>query len=144
MREQPRRLPNAGQMRSYTAGVVKTLTEQQRLPLDYSVASLHIVDFVVDRLRRGQPDRGQVAETLFGLGAYVGEVIVRRTNAEWVDLRDDEGRLFRQPVGIRMSTGRVWNPLGRVVNRFLVGPEESVHQFFLLVQAPDRRSPERQ
>ncbi|MCM2577923.1 hypothetical protein [Streptomyces meridianus] len=140
MHEQPRRLPKAGQMRSYTAGVVRTLTEQHRLPLDYSVASLHIVDFVVDGLRRDQPEKTQVAETLFGLGAYVGEVIVRRTHAEWVDLRDDEGRLFRQPVGIRMSTGRVWNPLGRVVNRFLVGPEESIHGFFLLVQAPERRS----
>lgn len=136
---QRKRLPRAQQMRSYTAGVVRALTEQHRLPLDYSEASLHIVDFVVDGLRRDQPDRTQVAEMLFGLGAYVGEVIVRRTAAEWIDLKDDEGRLFRQPVGIRMPSGQVWNPLGRVVNRFLVGPEESIHQFFLLVQAPQRR-----
>ena len=33
-------------------------TARNRLPLDYSVASLRVVDFIVDGLRKGEPDRG--------------------------------------------------------------------------------------
>jgi hypothetical protein len=30
-----------------------------------------------------------------------------------------------------MPDGRVWNPLGRVVNRFEVGPDASLQNFYL-------------
>jgi hypothetical protein len=72
-----------------------------------------------------------VAGTLFGLGAYVGEVLVRRAGAVWVDFDAGQRAYFGQPVGVRMPDGRVWNPLGRVVNRFEVGPQESVQMFYL-------------
>jgi hypothetical protein len=127
-------LPRAADMRVYVAGVVERLTLRSRLPLDYSVASLRLVDFMVDGLRRGRPEAGRVAGLLQGLGAYTGEVIVRRAGARWVDCGPEQRELFGQPVGIRMLDGRVWNPLGKVVNRFeRGGPEESVQRFYLLL-----------
>lgn len=134
-------LPGAAEMRVYAAGVVDRLTARSRLPLDYSVASLRIVDFMVDGVRRGRPEVGRVAGLLQGLGAYVGEVIVRRAGARWVDLDPEQRELFGQPVGIRMPDGRVWNPLGKVVNRFeLGGPEESVQRFYLLLHGRARKA----
>lgn len=125
-------------MRTYTSGFVARLTARNRLPLDYSVASLRLVDLVVDGLRRDQPRRARVAGTLLGLGAYTGEVIVRRAGGEWVDFDASQRELFRQAVGVRMPDGRVWNPLGKVVNRFEEGREESVERFYLLLHG---RSP---
>ncbi|MER5459188.1 hypothetical protein ABT010_00530 [Streptomyces sp. NPDC002668] len=133
-------LPGAADMRAYVAGVVDRLTERNRLPFDYSVASLRLVDFMVDGVRRGRPETGQVAGLLQGLGAYTGEVIVRRAGAHWADFGPEQRELFGQPVGVRMPDGRVWNPLGKVVNRFeLGGPEESVQRLYLMLHGRARR-----
>lgn len=133
-------LPSAAGMRAYVAEVVDRLTERNRLPLDYSVASLRLVDLIVDGARRGRAEAGQVGGLLQNLGAYTGEVIVRRAGARWVDFRPEQRELFSQPVGIRMPDGRLWNPLGKVVKRFELGsPEESVQRFYLLLHGRTRK-----
>lgn len=134
-------VPCAGEMRSYAAGFVARVTVRNRLPLDYSVASLRIVDFLIDGLRKGGAEHERARETLFGLGTYVGEVLVRRAGAEWVDFNADQRAYFGQPVGVRMPDGRVWNPLGKVRNRFeLGGPGESLQTFYLTLHGRARRA----
>lgn len=123
--------PDAAGMRPYVSEFIRRLTLRHRLPLDYSVASLRIVDRVVDGLRRPGADRARVDSVLLGLGAYVGEAFVRRAGARWVDLDQEQQQLFRQSVGVRMPDGRVWNPLGKVVNRFEHGSQESVQELYL-------------
>ncbi|MCF6525022.1 hypothetical protein [Streptomyces sp. JJ36] len=126
-------------MRGHAAEFAERLVARSGLPLDFSAGSLRVVDRIVDGLRRGgTTDRGRAAGTLFGLGAYVGEVLVRRCGAVWIDLDPGQRELFGQPVGVRMPDGRVWNPLGKVVNRFTLGPEESAHTFFLTLHGRAR------
>ncbi|MGX1883337.1 hypothetical protein [Streptomyces sp. NPDC055287] len=132
-------LPGASGMRGYAAGFVEQLAGRNRLPLDYSVGSLRLVDLVVDGLRRDAPERARVEAVLRGLGAYTGEVVVRRAGGQWVDFGAEQRELFRQPVGVRMPDGRVWNPLGKVVNRFEAGAEESVQRFYLLLHGRARK-----
>ncbi|CCK27915.1 hypothetical protein BN159_3536 [Streptomyces davaonensis JCM 4913] len=135
------RVPGASEMRAYTAAFVARVTARSRLPLDYSVASLRVVDFLIDGLRKGGADREQADRTLFGLGAYVGEVLVRRAGAQWVDYDEPQRAYFGQPVGVRMPDGRVWNPLGKVRNRFESGgPEESLQTFYLTLHGRTRRA----
>ncbi|MFR0352270.1 hypothetical protein [Streptomyces sediminimaris] len=134
------RRPRASEMRSYAASAVTRVTARNRLPLDYSERSLRIIDFLVDGLRKGGVDLERVRETLFGLGAYVGEVLVRRAGAVWVDFDADQRAYFGQPVGVRMPDGRVWNPLGKVRNRFEAGsPEDSLQTFWLTLHGRTRR-----
>ncbi|GHE67875.1 hypothetical protein GCM10014715_22040 [Streptomyces spiralis] len=133
-------VPDASGMRAYAAAFVARVTARNRLPLDYSVASLRLVDFLVDGLRKGGADGERARETLLGLGAYVGEVLVRRAGAVWLDLDTGQRACFGQPVGVRMPDGRVWNPLGKVRNRFeLGGPEESLQRFWLTLHGRVRR-----
>ncbi|MEU6842890.1 hypothetical protein ABZ930_13595 [Streptomyces sp. NPDC046716] len=120
----------AADMRRHATAFVARVASS-RVPLDHSVASLRVVDFLVDGLRKGTPDRERVDAVLFALGAYVGEVLVRRAGAVWVDLDAHQRAYFGQRVGVRMPDGRVWNPLGKVVNRYEVGPEESLRTFYL-------------
>ncbi|MFF3344425.1 hypothetical protein [Streptomyces sp. NPDC002779] len=132
---------HANAMRGLTAAFVAGVTARNRLPLDYSVASLRVVDFLIDGLRKGGADQERARETLFGLGAYVGEVLVRRAGAVWVDFDAHQRAYFGQPVGVRMPDGRVWNPLGKVHNRFDAGgPEESLHTFYLTLPGRVRRA----
>ncbi|MFB7725209.1 hypothetical protein ACFC19_01710 [Streptomyces sp. NPDC056127] len=128
-------LPGASGMRAYVNAVVGGLAARSRLPFDYSVASLRLVDFIIDGARRGSSGRVvRPIALLQNLGAYTGEVIVRRGGAQWVDLSPQQRELFGQPVGVRMPDGRVWNPLGKVVNRFETGgPEESVQRLYLML-----------
>ncbi|MFJ8936843.1 hypothetical protein ACIRL0_14215 [Streptomyces sp. NPDC102365] len=118
-------------MRQHAARFVRDVTARNRLPLDYSVASLRVVDFIVDGLRRSGRDRTDVRGVLFGLGVYAGEVLVRRAGAAWVEFDRGQRELFGQPVGVRMPDGRVWNPLGKVVKRFEAGERESLRTFYL-------------
>jgi hypothetical protein len=118
-------------MRWHAERFVRQAMARARLPLDYSVTSLRVVDFIVDGLRRGAPERARVQPVLFGLGAYTGEVLVRRAGARWVDFDVAQRELFDQPVGVRMSDGRAWNPLGKVVKRFEAGERESVRMLYL-------------
>lgn len=135
------RVPRAHEMRGLTTAFVTRLTARNRLPLDYSVASLRVVDFLIDGLRKGGADRERAHGTLVGLGAYVGEVLVRRAGAVWVDFDAHQCAYFGQPVGVRMPDGRVWNPLGKVHNRFDAGgPEESLHTFYLTLHGRARRA----
>jgi hypothetical protein len=135
------RVPCAGEMRPCAADFVARVTARHRLPLDYSERSLRVVDFLVDGLRKGGAGRERVRETLFGLGAYVGEVLVRRAGAVWVDFDADQRAYFAQPVGVRMPDGRVWNPLGKVDNRFeLGGPGESLRTFYLMLHGRARKA----
>ncbi|GGW84531.1 hypothetical protein GCM10010297_01380 [Streptomyces malachitofuscus] len=127
------RVPGAGQMRPCAAAFVARATGRSRLPLDYSVASLRVVDALVDGLRKGGTDSERVRGTLFALGAYVGEVLVRRAGGVWVDLDEGQRACFGQPVGVRMPDGRIWNPVGKVHNRFEAGRQESLQTFYLVL-----------
>ncbi|UPZ34182.1 hypothetical protein MUK60_17045 [Streptomyces sp. LRE541] len=118
-------------MRQHAARFVRDVTARNQLPLDYSVASLRVVDFIVDGLRRSGRDHAAVGRVLFGLGVYAGEVLVRRAGAAWVEFDPGQRELFGQPVGVRMPDGRVWNPLGKVVKRFEAGERESLRTFYL-------------
>jgi hypothetical protein len=128
-------------MRPYAVEFVARITARHRLPLDWSVASLRVVDHLVDGLRKGGADAERNRQVLDGLGAYVGEVLVRRAGAVWVDLDADQRAWFAQPVGVRMPDGRVWNPLGKVRNRFETGgPEDSLRTFYLTLHGRARRT----
>ncbi|MER7397049.1 hypothetical protein ABT381_16265 [Streptomyces sp. NPDC000151] len=137
MDEAARQVP-AAEMRGRAAAFVARVTARNRLPLDYTVASLRVADFLVDGLRKGGTGRARPADALFGLGAYVGEVLVRQAGAVWVDLDEAQRAHFGQPVGVRMPDGRVWNPLGRVVNRFEFGTEDSLRTFYLQLHGRGR------
>ncbi|WP_307622096.1 hypothetical protein [Streptomyces sp. V3I7] len=127
-------------MRSYAAAFVARVTARNRLPLDYSERSLRVVDFMIDGLRKGGADWELAHDILAGLGAYVGEVLVRRAGAVWVDFDADQRAYFGQVAGVRMPDGRVWNPLGKVRNRFEAGAsEDSLQLFYLTLHGRPRR-----
>ncbi|MGW4163129.1 hypothetical protein [Streptomyces sp. NPDC004788] len=102
------------------------------------------MDFLVDGLRQGSdPQDGPLPPMLVGLGAYVGEVLVRRAGAVWVNLDASQRQFFGQRVGVRMPDGRVRSPLGKIENRYRIGAEESLHTFYLTLSGRSRRRPYR-
>lgn len=115
------------------ADVVTMAREGARIRLDYSPASLTLVDRVIEAIRSERPPLQAVAPTLRGFGAYTGEVLVREAGAAWVEFDAEERGTFGQPFGIRTPDGRVWNPLGRAMKRYENGAADSLRLFCLSV-----------
>ncbi|WP_240661178.1 MULTISPECIES: hypothetical protein [unclassified Streptomyces] len=97
------------------------------------MAGLRVVDALVDGRRKGAADGERVRGTLFELGAYVGEVPVRRAGGERVDLDEGQRAYFGQPVGVRMPDGRIRNLVGTVRIRLEEGRKESLQTFYLVL-----------
>ncbi|WP_161972349.1 hypothetical protein [Glaciihabitans arcticus] len=57
---------------------------RQGITIDYSVDSIGYWDSVLDSLRASGVQVEQVAEVLFGIGTYLGEVILRSKGGSWV------------------------------------------------------------
>lgn len=100
--------------------------------LDWSVGSLAVVDGeaaeALQDLWEGSlfpPDDlfAQARNRLVGLGAYVGEVLVRTTGAHWVDLDEAAQEAFGHPVGIELPDGTLCSPVGVI---FALGNDDVV------------------
>ena len=101
--QQETRPPAAAKPVRWAADAVATMREGARLRLDYSVQSLWSVDRMIEGIRREDPPRDAVEHVLRGLGAYAGEVIARRTGAEWWASGGDHW--------IRTPDGHLWDPI---------------------------------
>ncbi|MFI1027846.1 hypothetical protein [Streptomyces sp. NPDC020951] len=87
----------------WAAEAVAAAPDGTRRHLDHSAQSLWRVDRLIEDLRRAATPYSAVADTLRGLGAYAGEVIVRQTGAEWWAAGGDHW--------VRTPDGRLWEPL---------------------------------
>lgn len=97
---------------------------------DFSLESLKEVDrFFEEHACGGQAvPNGLLSQDLgtrlFGLGAYIGEVIRRCRGGEWEGNDDDPAAEMN--VALRLATDSVCWPIQRAMKRFRLGAEESV------------------
>ncbi len=117
----------------FAADIVTAAREISQLDLDYSVDGLADVDDVIEGIRNEGVPIENVAETLFGFGAYTGEVLVRHGSARWVDFDESTRRMFGHDFGLETPAGKYWNPLGKAFSRYRNGTEDSLHHFCLVV-----------
>lgn len=120
------------------ADVVTIVREGSRIRLDYSPTSLCLVDRIIDGIRGERPPIEAMSHILLGFGAYTGQVLVLGAGARWVDFDTEQRGTFGQPFGVRTSEGRVWNPLGTVVERYNKGAGGSLRLFYLSVVGRSR------
>jgi hypothetical protein len=97
---------------------------------DLSPASLREIDrFFDEQSRRGKARPGgllsrELGQRLFGIGAYVGEVIRRARGGEWI--ADDHDPEAEVNVAVRLTDGTILWPVQRVMKRFKNGPEDGI------------------
>jgi hypothetical protein len=99
--------------------------------LDYSRASLDVLDEVLEGFRADGTTADQVRETLFGFGCYLGEVIVRHAGGKWRPTGETAAANVESlPLVVELPSGSVLNPLGKVFKRVQLGPGENVGYFY--------------
>jgi len=124
----------------FAARIVETMREVERIKLDYSVASIKKVDKILDDYggTKGVTPR-KIAVTLFELGCYVGQVIIRHNRgAKWVLLPDDETESsLNSGLVVELVTGTIINPIGKVEKRLVNGDGDYLPHFYQMVETID-------
>ncbi len=104
--------------------------------VDGSVASLKEVDrFITEEHRQGGILDGAMGTVLFGLGCYVGQVIITAYGGRWVT--DDASRSGEADVAVILADGSVVWPVRRVIDRVQQGLDSAIHPYVVLLAPRD-------
>src|SRR5213594_2934802 len=93
--------------------------------LDYSPASLETADAEIEALREEGNTGEDVAEALFVLGCYLGEVMVRAPLAG----------VSPWPMVVMLGDGSAWDPIGKAYKRLELGDSEYLPAYFAAAAA---------
>jgi len=105
--------------------------EQYDSDLDLSPGSLEMVDTWIDSLREEGLDGEGAAETLFVLGCYLGEVMVRHLGGAWVaTARSPLRGVSPWPMVVALADGSAWDAIGKAYKRLELGDSEYLPAFF--------------
>jgi hypothetical protein len=110
---------------------VSLAREQYDADLDFSRGSLEVVDTWIDSLREEGIDGEGAAETLFVLGCYLGEVMVRHLRGAWVaTARSPLRGVSPWPMVVALPDGSAWDAIGKAYKRLELGDSEYLPAFF--------------
>ena len=112
----------AAMMRLVAETFVGPATANGAVWLDYSPASVMLLDDLIAAWWPATPEKGTYESMIPAMGAYVGEVLVRQSGGRWI--RDpNEG------YAVELS-GRVVYPMKQVAGRFELGRAQSIGKFY--------------
>jgi hypothetical protein len=110
---------------------VELAREEYDADLDFSPGSLEMVDTWIDSLREEGIDGEGAAETLFVLGCYLGEVMVRHLGGAWVATpRSPLRGVSPWPMVVALADGSAWDAIGKAYKRLELGDSEYLPAFF--------------
>jgi hypothetical protein len=115
---------------------VEAAWEESEIDLDYSPASLEMVDAQIESLREEGLTGEDAAELLFVLGCYLGEVIVRGLGGRWLaTARSPLAEISPWPMVVVLPGGSAWDPIGKIYKRLELGDSEYIPGFFVAATA---------
>jgi hypothetical protein len=115
---------------------VEAAWEESERTLDYSPGSLESLDEQIELLREDGHTSEDVAEALFVIGCYVGEVIRRSLGGRWVATpRSPLADLSPWPMVVVLPGGSAWDAIGKAYKRLELGDSEYIPAFFAAAAA---------
>ncbi len=115
----------------HAALTVRLAWEQYETRLDYSPGSLEELDALVESLREEGLNGEDAAETLFVMGCYLGEVLVRGLSGRWVSTTGTAlSNLSPWPMVVGLGGGSTWDAIGKVFKRLELGDSEYLPAYF--------------
>jgi hypothetical protein len=110
--------------------MVATVAKIDNKSLDFSVESLIWIDTALGGFHEEGVQTTDLAETLFGFGAYIGEVFIKNNpGAEWVDPPATGPFAGAWPL-ISMGPDQLVNPIGKAFKRVEFGLGEDIPYFY--------------
>lgn len=104
---------------------------------DFSLDSLREVDRFFDEHAfegKARPEgllAEQLGQRIFGIGAYIGEVIRRQAGGRW--LGDDSDTQAEINISLKLRKGTLIWPVQRTMKRFKNGPEDGIYIYAVMI-----------
>jgi hypothetical protein len=114
----------------FAQDIVKIAKDVSNIHLDYSVQSVKQIDDLIESFRSDGLVLQQVAETIFALGCYVGQVMVQQGGGKWVPPSDLPVDLGGAPFFIAFPDGSFSNPVGKAFKRMVNGDSDSLTHLY--------------
>ncbi len=115
---------------------VEAAWEEFEVDLDYSVRSLDAVDSQIESFREEGMTGEDVAEALFVLGCYLGQVMCRHLGGRWVaTARSPLADVSPWPMVVQLGNGSAWDAIGKAYRRLELGDSEYIPAYFDLALA---------
>jgi hypothetical protein len=117
-------------MRKHAERLVASVAQIDNKTLDFSVDSLRWIDATLARFNEEGVQSRDMAEALFGFGAYIGEVFVQNNpGAQWVNAPAGGPFAGAWPL-ISMGPHELVNPIGKAFKRVELGAGEDIPYFY--------------
>lgn len=130
--------PEPGNLNRLADAIVETTQRIEGVALDYTPESLKEVDRILLRFHEDGMRVRYIADPLFCLGCYVGEVMCRRLGARWVEPPNEMMGMFPVTlIGESYST-----PITKVYKHVMNGSEDSVYIFYRMMERDVPRATE--
>ncbi len=120
----------------FAEDIVTSAAKVNRVHLDFTPDSLALVDGIFDDFRADGVSGREIAETLFGFGCYVGEVLTRHAGGRWREITDEERSSAGWPLVVDLGGDRWCNPIGQAFKRLENGAEDGLSHFYTVFAAP--------
>ncbi|CAD5998208.1 conserved protein of unknown function [Agreia sp. COWG] len=115
----------------FAADIVGVAQSISGVTLDFSVQSLESVDALIQGFRSQGITEERFAETLFGFGCYVGEVMVRNGGGSWTSSAGTPLEAYASfPLLVALPPENLSNPIGKVFKAFRGGEADSIATFY--------------
>jgi hypothetical protein len=128
--------------RDHAAIAVRLARDEWDTALDYSPASLELLDAEIDTLREDGEDGEAAAELLFVFGCYLGEVLVRQLGGAWAVTALSALRgVSPWPMVVVLPDGSSWDAIGKAYKRLELGDGEYLPAYFVAAAQHGRPAP---
>ena len=119
---------------THAADIVKLAKLIHGVDLDYSPASLENIDQILQQFSDGGSTVADLGETLFAIGCYVGEVLVRHLQGIWRNTSDTAlASVGGFPIVVELPNQRLANPIHRVFSRLEKGDVDSIARYYTMI-----------
>jgi len=110
------------------------------IELDYSPASLDLVEALILQIGSDASADESRHKMLLVFGCYVGEVLVRHLNFSWDAANPTERGLSGASFGLRAPNGGFWNPIGKLYRLGADGAEDGIAAMYRMASHTAARS----
>ena len=123
----------------YAEDTIRNMQRVYQIEMDWSLESLAHIDRVLGEWHAGGAPMEKVNKSLYSMGSYAGQVLLRLATGRWVDPSDDEKQveeLDNMFLMVELEDGRTWHPIALCIAALNEGPQHSLLRSARALLAP--------
>jgi len=121
--------PARSTVADYAHDTVRNMARVYKVRMDWSIESLVHVDRALAEWHAGGASLEAVNKSLYSMGSYAGEVMLRHARGRWIDAPGKDrghGNLDDAFLVVELEDGRRWTPIALCVHALSSGPDHSL------------------